>query len=96
MNIYVEKKIKFTKKIDKNLIFQFSKLSGDNNPIHVNEAYVKKTSFKKIVAHGMLSETFLSTIIGTKLPGKGSLWIEKEVKFTKIVRVNDLIRSTQR
>ena len=91
MNIYVGKKISFTKKIDKNLIFQFSKLSGDNNPIHVNEAYVKKTSFKKIVAHGMLSETFLSTIIGTKLPGKGSLWIEKEVKFTKIVRVNDLI-----
>ena len=66
-------------------------MSGDNNPIHVNEAYVKKTSFKKIVAHGMLSETFLSTIIGTKLPGKGSLWIEKEVKFTKIVRVNDSI-----
>ena len=64
MNIYVGKKISFTKKIDKNLIFQFSKLSGDNNPIHVNEAYVKKTSFKKIVAHGMLSETFLSTIIG--------------------------------
>ena len=91
MNIYVGKKISFTKKIDKNLIIQFSKLSGDNNPIHVNEAYVKKTSFKKIVAHGMLSETFLSTIIGTKLPGKGSLWIEKEVKFTKIVRVNDSI-----
>ena len=66
-------------------------MSGDNNPIHVNEAYAKKTSFKKIVAHGMLSETFLSTIIGTKLPGKGSLWIEKEVKFTKIVRVNDSI-----
>ncbi len=91
MNIHVGKKISLTKKIDKKLIIQFSKLSGDNNPIHVNEAYVKKTSFKQIVAHGMLSETFLSKIIGTKLPGKGSLWIEKEVKFTKIVRVNDLI-----
>ena len=42
MNIYVGKKISFTKKIDKNLIIQFSKLSGDNNPIHVNETYVKK------------------------------------------------------
>ena len=91
MNIHIGKKLSLTKKINKNLINQFVKLSGDNNPIHVNESYAKKTSYKKIVAHGMLSETFLSTIIGTKLPGKGSLWIEKEVKYIKIVRVNDLI-----
>jgi len=91
MNIHIGKKISLTKKINKDLISQFVKLSGDNNPIHVNENYAKKTSYKNIVAHGMLSETFLSTIIGTKLPGKGSLWIEKEVKYIKIVRVNDLI-----
>jgi len=91
MLIYIGKKILFTKKIDKSLINQFVKLSGDNNPIHVNEEYAKKTTYKKIVAHGMLSEAFLSTIIGTKLPGKGSLWIEKEVKFLKIVRLDDYI-----
>jgi 3-oxoacyl-[acyl-carrier protein] reductase len=91
MIIYIGKKISFTKKINKSLINQFVKLSGDNNPIHVNEEYAKKTTYKKIVAHGMLSEAFLSTIIGTKLPGKGSLWIEKEVKFLKIVRLDDYI-----
>lgn len=91
MYIYIGKKISFTKKIDKFLINQFVKLSGDNNPIHVNEEYAKKTTYKKIVAHGMLSEAFLSTIIGTKLPGKGSLWVEKEVKFLKIVRLDDYI-----
>ncbi len=91
MFIHVGKKIFLEKKIDKSLVNQFVKLSGDNNPIHVDEKYVKKTVYKKIVAHGMLSESFLSTIIGTKLPGKGSLWIEKEVKFLKIVRLDDYI-----
>lgn len=91
MLIYIGKKISITKKINKSLINQFVKLSGDNNPIHVDDEYAKKTTYKKIVAHGMLSEAFLSTIIGTKLPGKGSLWIEKEVKFIKIVRLDDYI-----
>ena len=91
MIIKVGKNISFKKKISKDLIKKFSKLSGDNNPIHINEKYVSKTAYKKIVAHGMLSETYLSKIIGTKLPGKGSLWVEKEVKYLKIVRVNDVI-----
>lgn len=91
MNIFLGKKFLFKRKIDKSLITQFVKLSGDNNPIHVNEKYAKKTSFKKIVAHGMLSESFISNIIGTKLPGKGSLWMEKNTKYLKIVRENDTI-----
>ena len=91
MNIFLGKKFLFKKKIDKSLITQFVKLSGDNNPIHVDEKYAKKTSFKKIVVHGMLSESFISNIIGTKLPGKGSLWLEKNTKYLKIVRENDTI-----
>ncbi len=91
MNIFVGKETVIKKKIIKKDIINFSKLSGDTNPIHINQNYAKKMGFGKLVAHGMLTESFISSIIGNKLPGPGSLWAEKQIKFLKIVRENDII-----
>ena len=91
MNIFVGKKYYLKKKITKKDIKIFSNLSGDKNPIHINQSYAKKMGFVKIVAHGMLSESFISAIIGNFLPGPGSLWAEKKIKFLKIVREADII-----
>ena len=91
MNIFVGKKYYLKKKITKKDIKIFSNLSGDKNPIHINQSYAKKMGFGKIVAHGMLSESFISAIIGNFLPGPGSLWAEKKIKFLKIVREADII-----
>ena len=74
MKIFVGKETVIKKKIIKKDIINFSKLSGDTNPIHINQNYAKKMGFGKLVAHGMLTESFISSIIGNKLPGPGSLW----------------------
>ena len=75
-------------------INQFVKLTGDDNKLHVDEEYASTTSFKKPVAHGMLGASFISTIIGTKLPGDGALWFSQNLEFLKPVRVGDELRIT--
>lgn len=69
----------------------FVKMTGDDNQLHVNEEFAAKTSFKKPVAHGMLSASFISTIIGTRIPGDGALWYEQHLEFLLPVRVGDEI-----
>ena len=72
-------------------IDKFVELTGDDNKIHIDKAYAQKTSFKKPVAHGMLSVSFISTIIGTKIPGDGALWYSQTLEFLHPVRVGDTI-----
>ena len=70
----------------------FARLTGDDNPLHMDESYAQTTSFRKRVVHGMLTASFISTIIGTRLPGKGALWYEQSLKFLRPVRIGECIR----
>ena len=70
-------------------IESFVDLSGDDNKIHVDAEYVGKTAFKKPIAHGMLGVSFISTVLGTKLPGHGSVWVSQNLEFLLPVRVGD-------
>jgi 3-oxoacyl-[acyl-carrier protein] reductase len=70
---------------------RFVDLTGDDNPLHTDSAYAAKTSLKKPVAHGMLGASFISTIIGTKLPGDGALWFAQNLEFLLPVRVGDTL-----
>lgn len=72
-------------------IDRFVALTGDNNPLHTDADYAKNTSFKKPVVHGMLGASFISTIIGTKLPGEGALWFSQQIEFLQPVRIGDEI-----
>jgi 3-oxoacyl-[acyl-carrier protein] reductase len=72
-------------------IERFVALTGDDNKIHIDKEYASQTSFKKPVAHGMLSASFISTIIGTKIPGDGALWFSQSLEFLMPVRVGDTI-----
>ena len=72
-------------------IDRFVDLTGDDNKIHVDKEYASMTSFKKPVAHGMLGASFISTIIGTKLPGDGALWYAQNIEFLQPIRVGDSI-----
>ena len=69
----------------------FVKLTGDDNPVHLDEAFVAGTSLRRPVVHGMLTASFISTLIGTKLPGSGALWFEQGLKFLAPVRIGDEI-----
>ena len=73
-------------------IRRFVDMTGDDNPLHVDRAYAERTSFKGIVAHGMLTASFLSTIVGKHLPGRGALWMSQSVEFLLPVRVGDRLR----
>ena len=70
-------------------IKKFVDLSGDDNRLHVDKEFASKTSFKKPVAHGMIGASFISTIIGTKIPGDGALWYAQNLEFLLPVRVGD-------
>jgi 3-oxoacyl-[acyl-carrier protein] reductase len=71
---------------------KFVDLTGDDNKLHVDEKYAATTSFKRPVAHGMLGASFISTIIGTKLPGDGALWFSQNLEFLRPVRIGDKLR----
>jgi 3-oxoacyl-[acyl-carrier protein] reductase len=70
---------------------KFVDLTGDDNRIHVDSEYASHTTFKKPVVHGMLGASFISTVIGTKLPGDGALWFSQNLEFMLPVRVGDKI-----
>ena len=81
----------FSKTVSESDIYQFAGITGDFNPAHMNEAYAKKTFFKTRIAHGMLSAGFISAVIGTKLPGTGSIYIKQDLNFLAPVRIGDTI-----
>lgn len=70
---------------------KFVEMTGDDNPLHVNRVYAESTAFKDIVVHGMLGASFISTVIGTKLPGNGALWVSQSIEFLLPVRLGDVL-----
>ncbi|RYZ27550.1 MAG: SDR family oxidoreductase, partial [Sphingobacteriales bacterium] len=68
---------------------KFVQLTGDDNKLHVDKDFAGKTQFKKQVVHGMLGASFISTVIGTKLPGDGALWFSQTLEFLLPVRLGD-------
>ena len=67
----------------------FAEVSGDNNPVHLDEAYAAATPFKTRIAHGMLSAGYISAVLGTRLPGPGAIYISQTMNFKRPVRIGD-------
>lgn len=72
----------------------FGEVSGDMNPVHFDEAYAATTMFKTRIAHGMLSAGFFSTILGTKLPGPGAIYLGQTLRFRAPVKIGDHVVAT--
>lgn len=79
----------FAKTITESDIVLFSGVTGDMNPVHVNEEYAKGTMFKGRIAHGMLTGSLISTVLGMKMPGPGCIYVSQELKFLAPVRIGD-------
>ena len=71
------------------LVERFGEAVGDLNPIHFDEAFAKTTRFGRRIAHGMLSASLISAVIGNKLPGPGSIYISQTLHFTSPVYLGD-------
>jgi 3-hydroxybutyryl-CoA dehydratase len=71
----------------------FAAVSGDHNPVHLDDAYAKTTMFKGRIAHGMLGASFISTAIASKLPGPGSVYLAQSLSFKAPVRPGDKVET---
>jgi len=81
----------FGKTVTEADIMAFAGVSGDTNPVHLHEEFAAKTMFKGRVAHGMLSASFISTILGTKLPGPGCIYVSQNIQFKAPVKAGDTV-----
>ena len=74
----------------------FAGVSGDTNPMHLNEEYAKTTPFGGCIVYGMLTASLISAVIGTKLPGPGCIYMNQTLRFTAPVRVGDTVYAVVR
>lgn len=83
-----------TKTISDDVIRAFADVSEDRNPVHLDEAAAAASIFKGRVAHGMLSASLFSAVIGERLPGHGTIYLSQNLKFTAPVKVGDAVTAT--
>jgi 3-hydroxybutyryl-CoA dehydratase len=70
----------------------FADISGDQNPIHLNELYASKTRFGQRIAHGLYTASLISAVIGTRLPGPGAVYLSQTLNFKAPVKIGDVVR----
>lgn len=83
----------FEKTLSESDVYLFSGITGDFNPAHINEKESMQTKFGGRIVHGMLTGSLISTVIGTKLPGTGTIYLQQDLQFVKAVRIGDTIRA---
>tara|TARA_B100000029_G_scaffold39240_2_gene36751 strand:- start:77 stop:508 length:432 start_codon:yes stop_codon:yes gene_type:complete len=89
--IEIGTKKEFQMRVTESLVNDFAKLSGDHNPLHINDEYAKSTKFHSRIAHGMLLASFLSRMVGMYLPGKNALYLSQSLEFHNPCFLNDEI-----
>jgi 3-hydroxybutyryl-CoA dehydratase len=67
----------------------FAAVSGDHNPVHMDEAFAKTTPFGGRIAHGMLSAAYISAVLGNDLPGPGAVYLSQSLRFRRPVKIGD-------
>ncbi|MDR1875612.1 MAG: MaoC family dehydratase [Synergistaceae bacterium] len=73
---------------------RFAELTGDRNPVHVDEEFARNSRFGRCIAHGMFGAGLISAVLGTRLPGPGNLYMDQSLKFRKPVFIGDTITAT--
>jgi 3-hydroxybutyryl-CoA dehydratase len=84
----------FTKTVTERDIELFGEVSGDVNPVHFDEEFAKGTIFKGRIAHGVLSSSYISTVLGMKMPGPGTIFMSLTTRFKAPVRIGDTVTAT--
>jgi acyl dehydratase len=88
--------VHFSKTITLEDIAAFAAVSGDYNPLHLDEAFARDTAFGRPVAHGMLLASFVSRMVGMQLPGAGALWVRQSFRWPLPVFAGDTVELTLR
>ena len=80
-----------TRLVDENTVRQFAEVSGDFNPLHMDEAYASRSPFRGRIAHGALVASFISCVLGNHLPGPGAVFAGMTMRFERPVRIGDTV-----
>lgn len=83
----------FEKTVTEADVCLFAGISGDMNPAHINQTAAENSLFKGRIAHGMLSASLISTVLGMYLPGPGTIYLSQDLRFTYPVKINDTIKA---
>jgi 3-hydroxybutyryl-CoA dehydratase len=89
--LYIGQAAEFTKTVTETDVVMYAGITGDFNPMHVDEVAASKSRFGSRIAHGMLTAGFISAGIGMKLPGPGAVYMGQTLRFTKPVRIGDTV-----
>lgn len=81
----------YRKTVTETDLILFAGLTGDNNPMHIDEEFASQTRFGGRIAHGMLTASFISSVIGMKMPGSGCIYMGQNLRFMKPVRIGDTV-----
>lgn len=72
----------------------FAGISGDRNPVHLDEEYAENSRYKKRIAHGFMTASYFSALFGTKIPGAGCVYVSQSLNFKRPVYINDTVVAT--
>ena len=89
--IAVGQTAEFTKTVTEADVVLFAGITGDLNPAHVDQAWAEASRFGGRIAHGMLSASFISTVLAMKLPGPGTIYLSQSLRFTAPVRIGETV-----
>lgn len=81
----------YTQTITEADVVLFARVSGDDNPVHLDAEYAAQTRFKERIVHGMFSAALISTVLGTRLPGPGAIYIDQTITFKAPVYIGDTV-----
>ena len=84
---------KYSRTVTETDLVLFAGISGDSNPVHMNTLYAENTQFKGRIVHGMLSAGYLSALLGSKLPGPGTIYLQQNLRFRHPVRIGDTVEA---
>lgn len=84
----------FSKTLTEDDVFHFARISGDFNPLHVDEEYAARSIFKGRIAHGILTAGIVSTVLASEIPGVGTIIVEFQIRYLKPVYFGDTITAT--
>ncbi len=83
-----------TKTFSDDDVITFAEISGDHNPVHVDDEFAASTRFERRIVHGMLTAGMISAVLGMQLPGPGSIYLKQELNFRAPVFIGDTITAT--